>query len=251
MQKFWKIFSHFLALVSLFTWVHPLYATTSGCDSRQLEKVFLSRNFSSVLLTPIYKKTEPNLPTPESSDITDVLLQVPTSPKAIQQLAQSLAITPELQNKIGEIESLLSQNAGHSLSLKEVSPTIVREKTNTSTGTSGPNCWNATLGWFFSNTPIQYTTPEAMESILNSRFRLLQFGEPPAYGDMIALRQSFHGQIYLLHTAIYLGNHLLWHKSGSSGSSPYVFSTLENMLHDYALNLSRGGFYHELYRIRD
>lgn len=185
---------------------------------------------------------------PGDSQIFDVLLEIPTH-FAFDHLVKTLAISQDPNEITKTLKTHLAQNPGKPISLKEVGPAVMREKTNSSSVEDGPNCWNATLAWYFPNTPQEYTKPEEIETLLQTRFQKLPPKAQLKYGDLIALRRTHYGSDYILHTAVYLGGGIAWHKASSSKKEPYVFSTLKNILQNYEQTLSQGGVYHTIYRL--
>jgi|GEM_PF-6298445 len=189
---------------------------------------------------------------PGHSEILDVVFNLPkntASGQELNQIAKYLAGNFSAVEIFQKLKQHQNQHPESPISLKEIGPPVMREKTNTYCNYSGPNCWNATLLWFFPQTATRYTSPAEMESTLNSEFHLISRDDQIRYGDVITIRQSIFGNDLILHTAVYLGNGLVWHKGGARAKYPYVFSTLKNMFRDYEALMIRGGVYHETYRL--
>lgn len=218
-----------------------------------------------IKLTPIIRtvdgvSAELTLLSPGESEVLDVVFDLPKKThqqtaqqdEELHQIAKYLTIAStsiETAEILQKLKLHQKQFPELPISIRKLGPPVMQEKTNTYCAYAGPNCWNAALTWFFPKTTPEYTSPEVMESNLQVRFHVISTNDSIRYGDLIAIRQSIFGSDYLLHTAIYLGNGLVWHKGGAHPEYPYVFSTLKNMFRDYENKINRGGVYHETYRL--
>lgn len=242
-----------LAILNCFLIHTSSQAEQLNCPDRYALLIFQQDSSSPLKMTPLLR-TEAGFSidlsenTSGNSEIFDVLLEIPSA-HLIDSLVQTLAVNLDPNEIIKKIKDHLAKNPLKPISLKEVGPAVMRERTNSSAIDHGPNCWNAALSWYFPKTVQEYTPPETMESALKTRFKKLTPEAPLNYGDLIAFRRSHFGSDYLLHTAVYLGGGLVWHKGSSSKNQPYVFSTLRNLLQNYKDTLSQGGVYQEVYRL--
>jgi hypothetical protein len=93
----------------------------------------------------------------------------------------------------------------------------------------GPGChWSAFN--FFNSGPTDETlhTPEGVEKVLSAGY-VPATGEP-RFGDIILLTLPDGSSI---HSAVYIADGIVFTKNGPSLATPFVFSTMEDMLAFY------------------
>jgi hypothetical protein len=170
-----------------------------------------------------------------SSRLDDAFLEV-NADDDLEAMAKVLA----QGNSYQSILRKLRKNAREyptQISLKELAPWIVAEQTNRFPLCNGPNCYNATLNWFDPSVGIKATTHAEILNALNdpTQFRPLLEGVQLEFGDVMVILQHEDGEVDIRHTAIYLNEHVVWHKAGWSWPYPWTFELMENVLKDYAL----------------
>lgn len=87
------------------------------------------------------------------------------------------------------------------------------------------NCWGTTLYILGETDYLDWVYSEDMIDFLESKTNNIS-NEDLQIGDILAL----YSEDYLIHTAVYLGKGLYFHKMGASNSE---FTQLENILNTY------------------
>jgi hypothetical protein len=106
------------------------------------------------------------------------------------------------------------------VSLRIVSPKVVDQQTNRVPRCDGPNCFNATLKWFYPEKELAETHPVEMNNYLMTHFKPIHPGEDLQFGDVLVWRNP---QGELVHTSIYINEDFSWHKATFSESTSWVF----------------------------
>jgi hypothetical protein len=98
----------------------------------------------------------------------------------------------------------------------------------------GPNCWNATMV-FHQGTEVRHVKADEMEEWLLENTTVKGYMEEvkPEPGDILIMRGTFDPdfQSDLVHTAVYLGHGMVFHKAGCV-REPEV-CTVEECLEEY------------------
>lgn len=103
------------------------------------------------------------------------------------------------------------------------------EKLN-GTNRKGPNCWNATLLALRFSKNVEYTECRYMEHWLANRTVGISRLYKRKIGDILVIRAL---DKELLHTAVYVGDGLYWHKAGYNGKVGYERASLSRILNMY------------------
>lgn len=128
----------------------------------------------------------------------------------------SKQIAPFDDSRRVEVLSLLLEQmeAGKSeISLRLLAPKAVGKLTNQTPKCDGPNCFNATLSWFFPELGIKSTSDVELSKMLKDHFKRVEVGEELFFGDVLVFKTP---QGELVHTSIYLNREFGWHKGASS-----------------------------------
>jgi hypothetical protein len=137
-------------------------------------------------------------------------------------------------DKVAPILSSLAQSGGGQLDISNLLPVFARQRLyrfpDPLPGTDlGPGChWSAFN--FFNQGPTDESlhTPEGVEKVLRENY-VAATGEP-RFGDIILLTLPDGSSI---HSAVYIADGIVFTKNGPSLATPYVFSTMEDMLAFY------------------
>ena len=137
-------------------------------------------------------------------------------------------------DKVAPILSSLAHSGGGQLDISNLLPVFARQRLyrfpDPLPGTDlGPGChWSAFN--FFNLGPTDETlhTPEGVEKILREKY-VAATGEP-RFGDIILLTLPDGSSI---HSAVYIADGIVFTKNGPSLATPYVLSTMEDMLAFY------------------
>ena len=122
-----------------------------------------------------------------------------------------------------------------SIDLMELLPSFVREKIGARAECKGPNCWNTTLNVHNPSTGIRFTSEAQMEEELDRNYSRLGPGETLRPGDVLVIRatDNYGEPPSLDHTAIYLGNGLIFHKRSWLQTDPYAIETFDQKFKTY------------------
>lgn len=137
-------------------------------------------------------------------------------------------------DKVGPILSSVAHSGGGEFDVSNLLPVFARQRLyrfpDPLPGTDlGPGChWSAFN--FFNQGPPDETlhTPGGVEKVLRENYAAAT-GEP-RFGDIILLTLPDGSSI---HSAVYLADGIVFTKNGPSLATPYVFSTMEDMLAFY------------------
>lgn len=104
--------------------------------------------------------------------------------------------------------------AGNSeISLRLLAPEAVARLTNETPKCDGPNCFNATLNWFFPELGIKSTSDVELSQMLKDHFKRVEVGEELYFGDVLVFKTP---QGELVHTSIFLNREFGWHKGANT-----------------------------------
>ena len=137
-------------------------------------------------------------------------------------------------DKVRPILASIAQSGGGSLDISNLLPVFARQRLyrfpDPLPGSDlGPGChWSAFN--FFNNNEIDDSlhTPEGVEKILREKY--VPATGQPRFGDIILLTLPDGSSI---HSAAYIADGVVFTKNGPSLATPYVFSTMEDMLAFY------------------
>lgn len=154
------------------------------------------------------------------SIIDDLLIEV-YSEDQIKLIAK--AVYPQgLKRRRAFISRLKEQfkKGERKISLRLLAPEAVGELTNKAPRCDGPNCFNATLKWFYPDKELAETHSIEMDNYLRTHFKEIKPGKRLQFGDVLVWRDP---QGELVHTAIYINENFSWHKATYSETSSWVF----------------------------
>lgn len=130
----------------------------------------------------------------------------------------------------------LTKKTAQAISLKDIAPDMVQVLTNKTAECDGPNCWNATLNWYAPKIGVRYIGRNKMERRLHAYFEPISELSDLRFGDTISIRHN----TVLVHTMIYLGSGIVWHKASAIAVTPWTFEMLEDALGYYQKSYPRG-----------
>jgi hypothetical protein len=137
-------------------------------------------------------------------------------------------------DKVNPLLSSLAQSGGGELDISNLLPVFARQRLyrfpDPLPGSDlGPGChWSAFNFFNTGATDESLHTPEGVEQVLRENY-VSATGEP-RFGDIILLTLPDGSSI---HSAVYIADGIVFTKNGPSLATPYVFSTLEDMLAFY------------------
>jgi hypothetical protein len=137
-------------------------------------------------------------------------------------------------DKVGPILSSLTQSGGGELDVSNLLPVFARQRLyrfpDPLPGSDlGPGCHWSAFNFFNTGAPDESLhTPEGVETLLREKY-VPATGEP-RFGDIILLTLPDGSSI---HSAVYIADGIVFTKNGPSLATPYVFSTMEDMLAFY------------------
>ncbi len=136
--------------------------------------------------------------------------------------------------KVGPLLQALARSGGEQLDIANLLPVFARQRLyrfpDPLPGSDlGPGCHWSAFNFFNTGSPDETLhTPEGVEKVLNERY-VPATGEP-RFGDIILLTLPDGSSI---HSAVHIAGNIVFTKNGPSLATPFVFSTLEDMLAFY------------------
>jgi len=137
-------------------------------------------------------------------------------------------------DKVRPLLASLAHSGGGQLDISNLLPVFARQRLyrfpDPLPGTDlGPGCHWSAFNFFNTATPDDSLhTPEGVEKLLRENY-VPATGEP-RFGDIILLTLPDGSSI---HSAVYIADGIVFTKNGPSLATPYVFSTMEDMLAFY------------------
>lgn len=219
--------------------VHPRVA---ACNHQYLERLLLNQQ-ALELSIDLVPGAEVDYPTASRyfrgvKRLEDVFLNIApdTASEKLAAFEQELVDGGAQERARVLIKRRLRQ--GRPISLRELLPPSPRRLTGTfATGDpdlSGPNCFNATMMWFDATEPAQFVGTSVISDFLEHRTRRLGVGESLRFGDIIVF--SSRGRLDDLrieHTAVYIGDGIVWHKASRLPQDPWTFEKLDSVVELY------------------
>lgn len=136
--------------------------------------------------------------------------------------------------KVRPILSSLARSGGGELDISNLLPIFARQRLyrfpDTLPGTDlGPGCHWAAFNFFTQGAPDDTLhAPEGVEKVLSDKF--VPATDEPHFGDIILLTLPDGSSI---HSGVYIADGIVYTKNGPSLATPYVFSTMQDMLAFY------------------
>jgi hypothetical protein len=137
-------------------------------------------------------------------------------------------------DKVGPLLASLAHSGGGELDISNLLPVFPRQRLyrfpDPLPGTDlGPGCHWSAFNFFNQNTPDDSLhVPEGVEKLLREKY-VPATGEP-RFGDIVLLTLPDGSSI---HSAVHIADGIVFTKNGPSPATPYVFSTMEDMLAFY------------------
>jgi hypothetical protein len=137
-------------------------------------------------------------------------------------------------DKVRPLLASLAQSGGAAVDISNLLPVFARQRLyrfpDALPGTDlGPGCHWSAFNFFNNNeTDESLHTPEGVEKVLREGY-VAATGEP-RFGDIILLTLPDGSSI---HSAVHIADGIVFTKNGPSLATPYVFSTMEDMLAFY------------------
>jgi hypothetical protein len=97
------------------------------------------------------------------------------------------------------------------------------------------NCSWTALNFFRDSPDPRFSDPKIVQEVLKSDYYSVQ--ADPRYGDVIVLLSPAG---YLLHTAIYIADDIVFTKNGDDLLQPWVFSPLSDLIDEFSMGLPPG-----------
>lgn len=137
-------------------------------------------------------------------------------------------------DKVGPLLQSVAHSGGAQLDISNLLPVFARQRLYRfpdalPASDLGPGChWSAFNFFNTGSTDETLHTPEGVEKVLREKY-VPATGEP-RFGDVILLTLPDGSSI---HSAVYIADGIVFTKNGPSLATPYVFSTMEDMLAFY------------------
>ncbi len=137
-------------------------------------------------------------------------------------------------DKVGPLLQALARSGGQKLDVSNLLPVFARERLyrfpDPLPGSElGPGCHWSAFNFFNRGVPDESLhTPEGVEKILRENY-VPATGEP-RFGDIILLTLPDGSSI---HSAVYIAGDIVFTKNGPSLATPFVFSSMQDMLAFY------------------
>jgi hypothetical protein len=136
--------------------------------------------------------------------------------------------------KVGPLLHAMARSGGERLDIANLLPVFARQRLyrfpDPLPGSDlGPGCHWSAFNFFNMGRPDEgLHTPEGVEKVLRENY-VSATGEP-RFGDIILLTLPDGSSI---HSAVYIAGNIVFTKNGPSLATPFVFSTIEDMLAFY------------------
>lgn len=143
----------------------------------------------------------------------------PADVDSVVRYFQTVAEGPTLRSLA---ESRLKE--GKPILLSEILPSFVRE--NIGKFPEEGNCFNTTLNFHNPAVGVKHTSREEMRNQLTAHYRSLRRGETLSVGDVLIVTGR-HG---IVHSAVYVGQDLFFHKATAFSSDPYGIESYREVM---------------------
>jgi hypothetical protein len=160
-------------------------------------------------------------------------LEVPADAEAVDKLADYYGVNGR-RDKIEPLLHALSDSGGGNLGLANMLPAFARARIyrfpDPLPGKDiSPDCHWTTFNFFSRNQPDDSLNDAAtVGKVLGENYHAVN-GEPQ-FGDVVLLTLPDGSSI---HSATYIADNIVFTKNGPSLASPFIFSTIEDMLAFY------------------
>lgn len=184
---------------------------------------------TKLYLTEYWEEHFPKFNKPYLHKALEVRLRIDRS--EVQEVSKKFSMFREPKEVEKIILSELKGNKSVSVKLEKLLPEFVQDHIHSFALCEGPNCFNAALSASTGQHSVKYVSDQELLQSFKKDFIEVQDFKDLKPGDVISLQQRSGTPI---HTAVYVGDDIVFTKNGYSQSSPYQFEKLETMIKSYS-----------------